>query len=236
MPHNRYYSHLKLQPDIEILLEDKEHHHLKNVMKNTPGDIIDVVDGEGGLAKGKIIEVEKRSTTIYIQDVHRATQPTSKVVLAQAMTSMAHLDFILEKGSEIGIDEFWIFPTARSSKLFTLDKINRFQSILVSSMKQCSRLFLPTIHRFESMKELPDTVDQRYFGDVRENAKKRTESISGSFVLVIGPESGFTDKEVEWLEEHYFANGIKLSNNILRAETAAIAGAAILINQLDTDD
>lgn len=228
MPVNRFFSSSPLAKGLTYYIEGKELHHLKNVIRLQVGSAIELIDGEGSLGLGSIEAIDKTKACVSLTEVKFYKPSSSKLVLAQAMPSMNHLDLILEKGCELGVDEFWIFHSKRATKLPREEKKERFYNICISALKQSGRYYLPKIQLIPSMKAFPQFIGNRFFGDIREKALFYHEPIETNTLLIIGPESGFTDDEVQYLEDHFFATGIKLSQNVLRAETAAIAGCAMM--------
>lgn len=223
MPH-RYFIEGPLNEGETITLSKEELGHLKKVMRTKPGTIIEIINGKGTLAKAPYFE--------EIQIEHVENTPPLKFTksLALGLTEPKILELVIEKGTELGITSFYIFP-AKKSKLTGLspNKRERLHKILISALKQSKRLFLPEIIFLNSIKDLPK--EQNYLlADF--SGESGTTIEKESYTFIIGPESGFTDKEILYLKENLNAKGILLSDGVLRAETAALCAASLLANLL----
>lgn len=129
MPAYRFYQ-----------LEDDTHHMIK-VMRVRPGDTVELVDGKGTLSTAKLLnngELEIISTTFE--------ERRPPCILAQALPKQNKLELIIEKATELGASEFWLFPGEQSERTALSDNHRRrLDQLLISAMKQCGTLYLPTI-------------------------------------------------------------------------------------------
>lgn len=233
MPAERYYYPQELQEGSSITLEGVEFHHLVNVMRNRVGDSLELVNGLGQLAKASITQLEKKCGYLKIESIFQAPMLDKPLILAQAIPRLSKLETILEKATELGMTEVWLFPSSHSEKKeFSENQSERLRTILISAMKQCGRLFLPDLIIMPPLKQWQPFGLPAYFGDTNTEALsfqekwKQQPSKEGS-IFFIGPESGFTETETALLK-NLGAVGVKLNDNILRTETAAIAAIALL--------
>lgn len=231
MPAERYYIPSLFQEGENVLLQDQEHHHLAHVMRSRIGDVVELVNGMGQMAVATIASIEKKQSTLAVTQLIEQPLPTQSIVLAQGLPRLNRLEFIIEKGTELGMSEIWLFPASRSEKKsLSENQLERLQSIAVSAMKQCGRLFLPKITIVPPIKQwrnLPETGC--FFGDLSPNAPLFAELLRDTpqnIVLCIGPESGLTEEEIGILKQNHF-QGVKLHQNVLRTDTAAIAALAL---------
>jgi len=236
MPADRYYLHDPLLHDSLVIFTGKEHQHLAKVMRVKEGEEIEIVNGRGIIAIGKVKEIKRHETFVYIRQAISHSPPDYRIILVQAMPKLNRLEWILEKGCELGVAEFWTFPTKLSEKKpLTPNQNQRLDQILISAMKQCGIYYLPTLRTFSSMDEI-EWVNPAFFGDLDPDAPKLVSCLEKKHVkgvqFVIGPESGFTKEETDFLKEKG-VQGVWLNENILRTETAAIAAASILSHCLD---
>lgn len=207
-----------------ITLEKEELHHLKHVMRVKEGSVIELVNGKGDLATALL------TSNLIISEVTSVAPPKYKSVLIQALPEPQHLELIIEKGSELGITDFWIFIGEKSKRdSISQSKQERLHKILHASLKQSKRLHLPTLTIYPSIKDLPKTLTSVFIADPRSTTPPSFPPSDRG--IIVGPESGLTEKEVIFLEDHLQAKRISLSPNILRVETAAII-AAYLVAQV----
>ena len=102
MPSERYYIEKALKKGDLIPLQDQEFHHLVRVMRAKAGEEIEVINGQGCLATATVKSIEKRQALLSINECQHLAKPCFEVILAQAIPRINRLDFILEKGTELG--------------------------------------------------------------------------------------------------------------------------------------
>lgn len=232
MPAERFFYDGPLNLEEMIELEDFEFHHLANVMRLKPGEKVEIVNGKGALAEAEVESLKKKSAALVICALKEAPPPRFNLILAQGIPRGNRLDFILEKGTELGMTEVWLFPAKLSERKEISDnQKQRYQALLIAAMKQCGSLHLPKIvikGPIAEWKELPLPC---FHGDVNSEAPQFTELLIkgkpvNGLIFCVGPESGFTDKEEEILKQ-IGSSGVTLNKNILRTDTAAIAALAV---------
>lgn len=234
MPAYRFYSSDPLKANSDFFLEDLEHRHLKQVMRLNPKDTFEATDGRGTLVECEVVSIEKSKTHARVLKINQA-QRNYELSIIQAMPKMNHLEWILEKGTELGMTRIVLFQADHSVQTLKADKMSRLQSILISALKQSGRLFLPTIEVISNLNQL-SCSNPAFYGDVSSsalhlsNALKKT-SISKNLIFVNGPEAGFSKKEETWMKEKGFV-GVSLHHNILRTETAPLAFLSIASEHL----
>lgn len=233
MPIDRFYTESVLKNDCEFFLEEQEFHHLYRVTRTREGEQIEIVNGKGQLAEANVERIEKRKALLKITQVIESPPSSFKRILIQAIPKLNRLEMIVEKGTELGMEELWLFPGERSEKKqLPENQLDRLKTISISAMKQCGRLYLPSIVLHPPLQKWKTFPSPCYFGDLCPEApslfKEYQKSPHSECVFfAIGPESGFSDNEIEIFRTHH-AKGIFLNENILRTDTAAIAALAIL--------
>ncbi len=217
MPHRYYYAG-SLDKGSIIDLDKEERRHIKQVMRTKDQEIIEIINGNGDLAQASF------GDKIIVESCkHESKCPLAKA-LALALTEPRNLELVIEKGTELGIDTFYIFPSAKSKlKNLSPTKRERIHKILISAIKQSKRLYLPTVHYLSKMEELP--TGNYLLADFD---GKPYEKVLTSATFIIGPESGFTSNEITFFTQHLSATSVLLSKHVLRTETAAIAAATLL--------
>lgn len=239
MPIERYFLDQNLATGQIHALQDNEFHHLAHVMRSKKGQEIDLVNGKGSLAKAKILELKKNEAIVEVLNCHSISPKSKNLILAQAIPKPNRLDFILEKGTELGVDQFWLFPGELSQKkeIFP-NQVERAQSLTIAAMKQCGRLFLPQIHIFPPLLDWSPLEEgySAFFGDIDPKAPPFQDlwdkmSSAQNFLFITGPESGFNQIETEKLRALSFS-GVKLHDNTLRTDTASIAALSLMSHWL----
>ncbi len=233
MPHNRYFVDTPLKEKQLLNLAGEEYHHLVRVLRARPGDQIELVNGRNQLAYSKVVEISKQSAELTIETVHESSSSSSSLILAMGLPRMNHLEWILEKGTELGVNHFWLFPALLSEK----DTLNssqqaRARHLMVSAMKQCGRLDLPSMEIKPQLLQWPLLEGSLFFGDLSEEAPyfwdlPHHKPLASPVIWFIGPEKGFDPKERHFLLHVLKAKGTRLHPNILRAETAPLTALSL---------
>lgn len=226
----------------QALLRDDEHHHLSRVLRQKPGDTILLIDGLGTLYTGTITEIGKRESRILIESqVRDFGEERFRLTLAQAVPQPARFEWLLEKGTEIGVAAFWAMRSQLSATKSQKGNIERWQRITKSALKQCGRSGLPEIQPVRSFEKIlaeAASFDCCWIAHapVPQGAKiwtfqprsTATEPMDG--ILFVGPESGFSDQETELAFQHDF-HFLDLGVRRLRSETAGLVAATLLLQQ-----
>jgi 16S rRNA (uracil1498-N3)-methyltransferase len=239
MPTERYFLAAPFSEGQHFYLEGQEFHHLTHVMRGKAEDTIELVNGQGELASATIQTIEKKRSAIKVMAVQREAPPTFEIILAQAIPRLNRLDFILEKGTELGMTQLWLFPSDYSErKSLTEHQLERLQAITVAAMKQCGRLYLPKIHLHPPLEKWSKPPYLALFGDVSPSAplfaqlwESQRVAKSAGILFFVGSESGFSEKEEKRLLT-LGAQGVKLHSNILRTDTASLAALALIYHWL----
>lgn len=222
MPAERFYIDADLHGAVS--LEGPEHHHLAHVMKVRIGEVVEVVNGRGSLGQAKVTAVSKHNADLEILSATQIPLLPLRLTLALPLMRPAKLEWVIEKGTELGADAFWLYPAHYSEKDdLSPHQQDRLNLIAISAMKQCGRLDLPPIKLLSCFEEIFTAPATYLFGDTRPGRTfKRPE---GKICFITGPERGFSERELEVLDRK--ATGVRLHGNILRAETAPIVAAMI---------
>lgn len=232
MPAERYFLDDSYDRGATLELKGTEFHHLARVMRVRKGEFIELVNGRGSLVEAIVDEVTKDKATLRIESVHTEPKSPCRLLLAQAIVKLNRLDFIFEKGTELGVDTFWLFPGDRSSQkeMYPAQK-ERVFAIMIAAMKQCGRLWLPSLVFQPGINEWsapPATAI--FFGDPRSDlwlADAAGHCSLREKLFVTGPEGGFSEEE-ELSLKNLGGVGVCLHNNILRTETASIMALSLL--------
>ncbi len=220
-------------------IEGKEAHHLINVRRLVSGDCVEVFDGKGSAACAEVVSCSKKTLNLKINEVD-FTEPRrcKRIILAVSLAKAQRFDWLIAKASELGVDHICPIIYQRTVKQAAGKNISaRYSNIAVSAAKQCGRRYLPAIEKPCQLPKFFDLLSDNYPKSRLLVAAVTEEnvSLSGDFwaesdadvVLFIGPEGGFTDEEQQFLNEKG-AENVKLTDTVLRIETAAVAASAIL--------
>lgn len=224
---DRFYFNAPLLAHQKVILEGEEFHHLAHVMRCRPGHLVTLINGRGARAEAELLVLQKQHAELLVLRTTHALPKPPKIILGLALLRSKKMEWIVEKGTELGADAFWIFTAERSEKeeLRASEK-ERLHQLIISAMKQSDRLFMPEILYFSSLQALP-LIQETYFGDLRPHALSMPVKLTEEALFVTGPESGFSPQELQFLDMKK-ARGVRINANLLRAETAPVAAMAIL--------
>lgn len=223
MPCFRFFSDEPLLHH-RVILKDEENHHLQHVMRVQEQEDVELIDGKGTLAKASVIKLSKQETTLEILSKTESSPPSSSLSLVLPILRQSHLDFAIEKATEVGIDHFILFSSDKGErKDLPPSLLRRLTSITISAIKQSGRLFLPTISFQKSLSFLKGKP--YLWADLHPKAKSLQETLHEiippeQLYLCVGPESGWSEGEKDFLIQG--STPVTLHKNILRAETAAV--------------
>ena len=225
----RLYMPARLFADADVPLSAEQAHYLSNVMRLSVGAALRVFNGEDGEWLARLTALSRKAATLR---VHNQTRPQAREPdcwLCFALLKRQKTDLVIEKATELGAAVIQPVITARTQA----DHVNldRLRAIAIEAAEQCERLAVPEIRP-----PLPLTALLAAWpaGRVLNIAdERRTASlitpIAGPAALLIGPEGGFADAELDAVAAHPFVTRVSLGPRILRAATAAIAGLALLL-------
>ena len=227
-------------------LTGSEAHHLIRVVRARAGDAVFLFDGAGRRWRGLLTEVDPavpEARGRIESEIPAATRRFS-LRLFQGLPRGPKFDFVVEKAVEIGVDEIRPFLSEKSPVRLSEEqgrgKIERWTRVAAAAAKQCNRATVPRVAAPVRLSETAPTLgsgvsiafDER--GEpLRDIVRAIERTDSGIINLIVGPESGFSADEREFLT----GSGARLAAlgpHTLRTETAGLVAAAILDYELNS--
>ena len=219
----------------KILIDGAELHHIKYVMRHKSGDEIFVTDGKGQIYKTELTVISTKDLTCRIlQRMEYPNHFSGITFCVPRLKSPERFEFALEKSVELGITNFIVFESKRT--IAKGEKLDRWQKVLTSAMKQSLRSWLPKISYAKSLDEIIKQNGTKILFD--QNSDKTFQSILnsqltiGNCFFIFGPEGGFNKEELRITNGAYPDGGwelrIRLTENRLRSETAIVTAASML--------
>jgi len=226
----RFFSDLPVANN-RISVIDEELFHLKTVNRAREGDEIEIINGKGMLYRGRILALANHEAIVDITDTEREYKKPVKVVIAPSLTKKRAMNLMLEKVTEIGVDEIRPVIFSRTDAKYTPAMLKRWERIANQSLKVNKKLFKTKIFPPVSLTKLIDntkTAKTKILLHI--NGKKGLPGdLFPPVVSVIGPPGGFISEEREFLLKTGFVP-YRINDCIMKSETAAISIAAILKN------
>ncbi len=226
----------ELRVGTSVLLAGPEYHHLAHVMRLNLNEDVELVNGLGSLALGRITGLSNKGAQIELLGVEEKDEPMPRILLAVPLMRSSKLEWVVEKGTELGAAGFLFYAAKYSEKGdFSERQLERFHLLTIAALKQSGRLYLPWIEVLPDMESLFVKEAIFLFGDLSARALIHPMSLkSEQIVFISGPEKGFSEEEFTLLEKK--SKGVRLNPYILRAETAPIAAASILGMSLHSEE
>lgn len=231
MPVGRYFFPQDLVVGGEVVLDESESHHITRVVRVRPGESVELVNGKGVLAQARLEGALGRKVRLTVVEVEEKPPNRCPMILAQALPRKNRLDALLEKSTELGVEEVWLFPGEKSEKkMLPPHQFERIQTITVSAMKQSGRLFLPGVQMMGPVSSWKKMDHPLFFGTLSKEAPLFGEVVEEGLqgcIFVVGPEGGLTDEEEACLK-NLGGRGVSLSNHILRTDTAPLVALSLI--------
>jgi len=208
-------------------LVDSEAHHLAKVMRAKPGDVVTLFDGSGAEFESEITSVDRSTVVLKILSrIEIDRELPFELTLGVALPRGDRQRWLIEKAVELGVTRVVPLVTERGVAQPRDKAVLRLKRTVIEASKQCRRNRLLEIDRPQ---ELADYVSMMNEDTVRIIAHPQGQQCSStggiqkevSLALAIGPEGGFTTREIE-LAELAGWQTVDLGLRILRVETAAI--------------
>ncbi len=221
--------HLFYTPDIEepyYTLNAEESKHCVRVLRLVEGGEVSLVDGRGNYYRGIIDKAAVQGCRIRcIEKITGYGKRNFYIHIAIAPTkNIDRIEWMLEKCTEIGIDEITMLDTRHSERKTV--KEERLEKILISAMKQSVKAYLPKLNPMAGFKQFISSCNegQKFIAHCHDSDKKRLDEVycPGSHaIILIGPEGDFSEEEIEMATQAGF-QPITLGNSRLRTETAGM--------------
>lgn len=213
-----------------VLFTPEQSKKIRKVLRMQPGDKVIVFDNKGWEYIVELVKVRNEETIgkIVEQTLH---EKTSNITLYQSLPKNLKVEFILQKSTELGVDNivFWSSEFSQiKSELINKEKLARFRKIAGEAAEQSGRVFVPEISLFTgSTLDLVTSLEVQNLLDNTVVLSPKGKYLSSDSNLkkigfLVGPEGGFSPTEMKLFEQKELKQ-IKIGESILRSETAGLA-------------
>lgn len=234
MPGPRIYYPQTLQPQHSYLLDDNNFAHLIRVLRLTQGDDLRVFNGQGQEYAATLSDVQKRSAHFVVSELLTEEAPIKlNLHLGQVMSKGDRMDFTIQKATELGVSEITPLWSERCDVRLKGErlekKLEHWQNIAISASQQSGRCRVPVVHPPMHFLDWAKSCQQevRLMLHPHQQQPLSDHKTPKSVALLIGPEGGFSEQEVELALQESFT-GLQLGPRILRTETASLTALSIL--------
>jgi 16S rRNA (uracil1498-N3)-methyltransferase len=224
----------------EALIRGDEHHHLARVLRLRPGDDVSLFDGEGGGHHGVVEAVGREETRVRITAPDdRPVDPGFRLTLAQAIPHSDRMEWVIQKGTELGVERIVPLAAARSvvrPRAGRWERLDRWRRVAQEAARQSGRRRVPAI---EEPRSWPGFLEDRASFPGARLMLQEAAPAGGAPGLAlpagareawvaVGPEGGWAPEELEAAARAH-VQGVHLGPRILRTETAGVVAVALVM-------
>lgn len=230
----RFYIETDLAVNTTVELTETVFHHWVKVLRAQAGEKATLFNGQGGEYEVILTDISKKSASVSINAFNPNNRtPAFTTLLGQVMSKGDRMDYAIQKAVELGVSEIQLLTSERCEMRLKYDrdqkKLDHWQGIAIAACEQCGMNIIPKILPPISLEqwfktELPTTklvlAPNKEQLDILENSTK-------NLVLLIGPEGGLSETEIQLANKNGFTNWC-IGERVLRTETAPVVALSIL--------
>ena len=217
-----------------LVMEGPSSRYLSRVLRVRSGDEVRLLHEGGVRAFGEVCSVSREAVTCRIRRVETVCRPSPAIHLVFSPLKRKAIQTVVTGCSELGIARFVLVPMRRSVARSSPDRIDHLRELAREACRQVGWPHVPSVDALDSL----DAALDQYAGSAGvflwEHANDDLEwppGVTGSpLFCVLGPEGGFDTAEIEQLTLRGII-GLSLGDTPLKADTAAVAGSAVLIDR-----
>ncbi len=211
-----------------VVCSEAQAHYLLNVMRLQTGNDVYVFNGRDGEFKSVIAQCGKKQCALRVETLFKTFENSPDVWLLFAPLKKDQTDFVIAKAVELGVSE--IIPVITEYTSTTKMRTDRLHTLAIEAAEQSRRQDVPLLREAAELNKILNGWPAErtlFYLDESGNSGSAAEimpQFSAPAALLVGPEGGFSEKELEFLKNLPYTYGISLGKRILRAETAVVAG------------
>ena len=226
----RFFIEGKIENNKELVVRDRELiHQLKDVFRFQVGAELILLDNSGYEFHCQILQFGMGDVKLAVLR-RKEVSPTlpHELYLFFALIKKDRAEWVLEKGTELGVTHFVPILSDRSEKKNL--NFERAEKIITEAAEQSGKATLPTLHAIETIEEAFNNFSLFFLAlhPKGESFKQTDFSHAQKVGIFVGPEGGWSDSEIAFFKRNKIPV-LSLGSQILRAETAAIAVSALLL-------
>ena len=223
----RLFYQENLSNNLKGKLDKKQSHYISKVMRIKENGKFNVFNNAGEWV-AKIIKITNGFVEFRIVKQLRSIENTNEIWLAFSPIKSNYFNFMIHKATEIGVTRFIPILTERT----IVRKLNekRINKIIIEASEQSNRLKVPSLDKLTKLDAFLKLNQNTniIFGDINTENKKIDLKNKNPLCVLIGPEGDFSLKERERILKLKNIIPLKINDNILRSETAAISMISII--------
>lgn len=213
-----------------VTVRDGRYRHLFRARRLAKGERVRIVDGRGEAAWARVDRVSSEQAELLIEGRAPSNEPIERLEIWVGIPRPRRASWLVEKATELGVVAVRWLETARGVRTLPPASMARLERVARAAVEQCQRSWIPEIsgpHAWRDALAQIERVGEAWLLQPDAPAALHAGS-AGQSLLLVGPEGGFNGRELDELE----ARGVTvlgLGSRVLRVETAAVAGAALML-------
>ncbi|MGZ4664123.1 MAG: 16S rRNA (uracil(1498)-N(3))-methyltransferase [Frankiaceae bacterium] len=212
-----------------------EGRHAARVLRVRPGELVELADGRGGAVRCRVLSASRDGLELAVQALRQEIAPVPRFVVVQALAAGEHGELAVDLLTQVGVDEIVPWAAHRSVVRWTAERgeraLQRWRAAAHAAAKQSRRVHWPAITLPATTTDVAARLSAATLGLVLDSRADRPLAevrvpTDGEVVLVVGPEGGFTDAELNALDA-----GVRcrLGPTVLRSSAAGAVAAAVAL-------
>jgi len=230
----RIYTEQQLVDGASIELQSGASQHIAKALRMRIGDTVTLFNGSGGEFSATIGAIDKRAVTVSVgRFCDTSSESGLKIHLGIAISRGERMDWVVQKTTELGVHEITPLFTERTEVKLPQDraakKLQHWRQVAISACEQCGRNQIPTVHNTTQLHHWLQSTDAEQKLVLHPRAREKTlhDRTPGNLALLVGPEGGLSESEIDSAERAQFQS-LQLGPRVLRTETAPLAAIAVL--------
>ena len=229
-----FYSE-SLSLNLNSKLGKSQSHYVNKVMRVKVNETFSLFNSSGEW-EAKVKEITNGIVEFIVTKQLKHKENSQELWLAFSPIKSNYFNFMIQKATELGVTKF--LPIIFDRTVVRKIKKERLQKIIIEAAEQSNRINVPSIEKPQNLKkflnENKNKIDLIFTDLNSQNKKLDTKELSKKPIcLIIGPEGDFSKSEREEILTFRGVKPIKINENILRSETAAISAISIINYLLD---
>ena len=230
MSNIRLFFPKSLSLNLTSKLDKPQSHYISKVMRIKSNEVFSLFN-QSGEWEAKIRAISKGIVEFNITKQLRQKENSKEIWLAFSPIKSNYFNFMMQKATELGVTRF--MPIVFDRSVVRKINHNRLEKIIIEACEQSNRINVPVLEKCQNLKNFLSKNNKKIeliFTDLNtENRKLEIKKTTDKPIcVIIGPEGDFSEKEREEILSFEGVNKIKINENILRSETAAISALSII--------
>lgn len=223
------------QPGQQFHLNDNAFQHAVKALRMQNGQSLELINGrDNGYYAATLLEVSKKQALIEVHSFHPLDNESPlRVHLGQSLSRGERMDYAIQKATELGVATITPLFSERCEVKLNAERQDKrqqhWQQVAISACEQCLRPLIPPVQSPQNLADWCASVEAELKLVLHHRTPARLSSLAkpASVALLIGPEGGLSEAEIELAEQHGFI-AMALGPRVLRTETAPVAALSIL--------